>query len=316
MSMPREKVDIFEIFGLNPLDKALKDSKKALFGDEKIPPSQFDLSSLNICKPQISLPAWLGIYRKDRRIPIYNFFNRVNPPTEHEVYSVKVTYARDYLGGKWTYDSHQGVDFALPPGTPVTTCAPGKVLMIVSQLDSGGLKVFIDHGEGLATSYAHLSRALVREGDIVGRGQTIALSGAAGIEMIVSFPWVAPHLHLCILLNGAPVDPFAKKGETSLWRGGNDPAPYSGPDDFDFTPTAWNEHLMEEFISRCTNTEERNYLKSIENIDKRAAEIFNYRMFYNTLFTSFSSIYDEEYERRSVLDLPFKAEDFDGVLFP
>jgi len=297
------------------MDKALRDASIAVFGKGKVPPTKFGLSSLRVFKPHISLPTWLGVKRNDRKVPIYTFFNRVTAPKD-EVYSVRVTFGRDFRGGRWTYDSHFGTDFAIPVGTHVTAAAPGKVIRILNQLDHGGLKIVVDHGHGLITTNGHLSRALVDEGDTVARGQSIALSGAAGVELIIFFPWVAPHLHLTVLLNGNPTDPFAMPGETPLWLNGNDPIPHTGPHDSDFQPTVWSETLIDNAIAECTDASERKYLRSITDIEQRAAETINHRMFYNTLFASFPPLYEKEYERRPIFDLPFRAQDFDGVLFP
>lgn len=317
--MPRsgEKVGILEAFGINDPAKALKDARKAVFGEKKVRPTLFGLSSIKIFKPAISIPAWLGIKRPDRLVPIYNFVNRDRPPVD-TAYSVRVSKVRDFQGGFWTYDSHMGTDFAVPVGTHITTCAPGKVIRILNQLDHGGLKIFIDHGDGLITTYAHLSRPLVEEGDTVARGRSIALSGAAGIELIIFFPWVAPHLHLNVILNGNTVDPFAieEKGEVPLWKNGNMPVPHSGPPDMDFEPTSWDETLIDDAIAECTDPEEREYLRSIPDIDRRVAETINYRLFYGTMFSSFPPLYRKEYERRPVLDLPLRMEDYNGVLFP
>ncbi|MFA6450129.1 MAG: M23 family metallopeptidase [bacterium] len=313
--MSREKVSLLEMFGLSDLEKAKKDAAKAIFGKGKIPPSKFDLSSMNVFKPRIAIPTWLGIKQGGRKAPIYNFYNRVVAPKD-EAFSVRVTYARDFTGGQWTYDSHLGTDFAIPVGTRIVACAPGKVVWIARHLDHGGLKIFIDHGEGLITTYAHLSRALVEEGDVVGRGQSIALSGAAGLELILFFPWVAPHLHLNVILNGAPVDPFALPGEAPMWIGGNEPVPHTGAADSSFTPTAWNESLISAAIADCSDAEERGCLESIQDIEKRALETIDYRMFYSTLFRSFPTVYEKKYERRPILDLPFSADDYDGALLP
>src|SRR6185369_4667667 len=139
-------------------------------------------------------------------------------------------------GGTLTYDSHNGTDFVLPVGTVIVAPAPGKVLRVSSEFNRGGLKVFIDHGRGLATTSNHLARALVREGQTVRRGEPIALSGYSGIDSLIAFPFSAPHLHFNVWLDGAYVDPFAVEetptpppqapalpGETPLWKDGNDP---------------------------------------------------------------------------------------------
>lgn len=317
MKPHREKVSIFETFGINEPENVLADFKKAVFGKGKIPPTKFGLSSVKIFKPQIAFPTWLGITRKDGLVPIYNFYNRNMPPAS-ERFSVEVTYARDFTGRQWTYDSHPGTDFAIPVGTYLTACAPGRIMRIVNMLDHGGLKMFVDHGQGLVSSYAHLSRALVSEGEHVGRGQEIALSGAAGMELITFFPWVAPHLHLNVIHNGIPVDPFAVDGtdEVSMWIDGNSPLPYSGPEDTDFEPTKWDMDILDKAIDACTDREEREFIRSVGNDEKIATELINYRIFHKPLFTSFPPIYGKEYERKPVLSLPFRAEDFRGVKFP
>lgn len=317
--MPRRKdrITLLETFGISEPGSALKDALKAARGSGGVPPTMFDHTSLRIFKPHISIPAWLGVKRKDRKAPLYNLYNRKCAPA-NEPFSVKVTYCEDFKGGQYTYDSHVGTDLALPVGTHIVAAAPGRVVLVLSQLDHGGLKVFIDHGDGLVTTYGHLARALVQAGDTVGRGDSIGLSGAAGIELILFFPWVAPHLHLNVILNGRPVDPFScdLDSEPSLWIAGNDPKPHSGTPDTTFTPTSWNAELIDKAIEACTFEKEREYLRSIDDLERRAVETINYRMFYSTLFDSFPPLYEMEHERRPVLDLPLRASDYDGVLWP
>ena len=62
------------------------------------PPAQWGLSSRKIFKLHISVPTWLGCRRADRRVPIYNFVNRVSAPRDSG-YSTRVTFARDFRGG-------------------------------------------------------------------------------------------------------------------------------------------------------------------------------------------------------------------------
>ena len=124
--MERERIGYFETFGLIPFDKALKEAAMTLFGKGKIPPTQFDITSTKITKPWISLPLWLGITSGDRKVKLYNFYNREKAP-DNEAYSVKVTFARDFMGGAWTYDGHIGTDFAVPVGTRIAAAAPGKI---------------------------------------------------------------------------------------------------------------------------------------------------------------------------------------------
>jgi murein DD-endopeptidase len=106
----------------------------------------------------------------------------------------------------------------VPPGTIVARGGAGRVLRVSSEFNRGGLKVFVDHGAGSSRRRTTSGARSSREGDLVRRGQPIALSGASGIDMLLMFPWNAPHVHFNVWLNGEPVDPFAEPGEASLWR--------------------------------------------------------------------------------------------------
>lgn len=101
--------------------------------------------------------------------------------------------------------NHKGVDFPIPPNTPVTASLPG-VVRIKEDPDGYGNYVVIDHGNGLETRYAHLNRYNVRDGQSVGQGDVIALSGgvrgAAGAGNSQG-----AHLHFEVRRNGQPVDP-------------------------------------------------------------------------------------------------------------
>ncbi len=93
---------------------------------------------------------------------------------------------------------HTGVDLAGHLGAPVHAANRG-VVALVADLYYGGLTVIIDHGGGLVTTYAHLSRALVAVGDTVRRGQPIARLGETGRA-------TGPHLHWGAHYGGVAVD--------------------------------------------------------------------------------------------------------------
>lgn len=94
---------------------------------------------------------------------------------------------------------HTGLDFPADIGTPIHAAAGGVVLS--AEPDAAyGLAVQVDHGNGLVTRYAHTSRVLVKVGDLVKRGQPIALVGNTGRS-------TGPHLHFEVLLDGAPQNP-------------------------------------------------------------------------------------------------------------
>lgn len=96
---------------------------------------------------------------------------------------------------------HAGVDFSAATGTEVH--ATGDGIVSFAGYDGGyGQKVTINHGYGYKTIYAHLSKALVREGQRIRRGEIIALSGNTGVS-------TGPHLHYEVQKNGVTVNPTA-----------------------------------------------------------------------------------------------------------
>jgi murein DD-endopeptidase MepM/ murein hydrolase activator NlpD len=94
---------------------------------------------------------------------------------------------------------HQGLDFGVPSGTPVSALNAGTVLL-AHMLFFEGNCVVIDHGQGLLTIYMHLSKFDVKAGDHVERGQHIALSGGTGRA-------TGPHLHVAVRWQGVYLDP-------------------------------------------------------------------------------------------------------------
>jgi len=320
-ALERSRVGWLERFGLRPLGPALREARKAIAGNDATPATSWGTSSLRILKPDISLTTWLGRVRPDRLAPVYNFFNREQPPLDAP-YSVKVSFCRDFQGGQWTYDGHVGTDFAVPVGTAVVPVAPGRVVRVASELDHGGLKVCIDHGDGLFSTASHLSRATVGEGEFVRRGQVIGVSGASGIEFLLFFPWVAPHLHLNIWLDGEPIDPFACEGEVSMWRCRNAPRPFDPERDPDrgdpesFEPSQWDEKGVEAAIDACRDREVRETARSFDALERRAAEILFHRVLSSAAFDAFPPLYASAGPRRPCLDLPFRAQDFAGAWLP
>ena len=103
---------------------------------------------------------------------------------------------------------HTGLDFAAPTGTPIRAAAGGRVLE-ADRDGAYGLSLQIDHGNGLVTRYAHASQILVKPGEVVRRGQEVALVGSTGRS-------TGPHLHFEVLLSGVPQDPakFLARGES------------------------------------------------------------------------------------------------------
>ena len=99
---------------------------------------------------------------------------------------------------------HEGIDIAVPTGTPVAAAASGRVIY-AGWLGGYGNLVVIDHGGGLATAYGHNSSFAVGNGGSVSQGQTIAYAGSTGHS-------TGPHVHFEVRVNGSAVDPLGYLG--------------------------------------------------------------------------------------------------------
>ena len=119
------------------------------------------------------------------------------PPIESINYTSNFGYRIDPFTGHQTF--HEGVDFAAESGTPINAAASGKVIY-ADVHPAYGKCVEIDHGNGLVTRYAHGSELLVKEGDLVVRGQRISRVGSTGRS-------TGPHLHFEVRLNGVAQNP-------------------------------------------------------------------------------------------------------------
>lgn len=95
---------------------------------------------------------------------------------------------------------HEGIDIAVPEGTPIRAAKAGTVIM-ASYNGGYGNYTCVDHGSGLSTCYAHQSGFAVSSGQSVGQGQVIGYSGNTGSS-------TGPHLHFEVRINGAAQDPM------------------------------------------------------------------------------------------------------------
>jgi murein DD-endopeptidase MepM/ murein hydrolase activator NlpD len=102
---------------------------------------------------------------------------------------------------------HEGMDFSAEPGTPVVVAADGVVLSAAYHADYGNL-IEVDHGEGLTSRYAHLSRMDVQPGALIKRGTRIGTVGNTGRS-------TGPHLHFEVRMLGVAQNPahFLKQGD-------------------------------------------------------------------------------------------------------
>ncbi len=104
-------------------------------------------------------------------------------------------------GAKTNGKSNDGINLAVPEGTPVKAAEDGVVAYSGNELKSYGNLILIRHSNGYVTAYAHASELLVKRGDTIKRGQVIAKSGQSGEVG-------SPQLHFEIRKGSQPVDPL------------------------------------------------------------------------------------------------------------
>ena len=112
-----------------------------------------------------------------------------------------------YFGSRRSYNNgqyvgyHGGLDFKVVlMSLNIYSVAPGRVIF-AGPMNIRGNTIFIDHGQGVISGYAHMKEFTVSEGDMVEKGQLIGLIGNTGRV-------TGPHLHWDIWVNRTPVDPF------------------------------------------------------------------------------------------------------------
>jgi murein DD-endopeptidase MepM/ murein hydrolase activator NlpD len=103
------------------------------------------------------------------------------------------------VSSKIRVSTHTGLDIAATTGTPIKVVADGTITL-AAYSGSYGYLVKVDHGNGVKTWYGHTSKMLVKEGQKVKAGDTIALVGSTGNS-------TGPHLHFEVRINGEHVNP-------------------------------------------------------------------------------------------------------------
>ena len=108
------------------------------------------------------------------------------------------------FGSKPNGTQNDGINLAVPEGTPIKAADDGVVAYAGNELKGYGNLVLIRHTNGFVSAYAHASELMVKRGDTVKRGQVIAHAGQTGNV-------TSPQLHFEIRKGSTPVDP------TSIW---------------------------------------------------------------------------------------------------
>lgn len=165
--------------------------------------------SLADCNQKFSKNWKIAEQKADSRLSLTTFTQ--NPANVSKIFDFKIYLPFEELGlstvsqapgGSFSHNIvgfENSIDFAVPVCTPVVAVAPGRVMDVYVESNSGGLErgdaeknnfIRIDHGNGYFSNYVHLCQncALVKRGDLVDQGEVIGLSGVTG--------WAGrPHLH-------------------------------------------------------------------------------------------------------------------------
>ncbi|MFP3088697.1 M23 family metallopeptidase [Treponema sp. TIM-1] len=113
-----------------------------------------------------------------------------------------------YVDGSTETSIHAGVDYGIPRGTPVTACAPGRVVLARPRIVTGN-SVVIEHLPGVYSLYYHLDKISVAEGSMVDARTPLGESGSTGLS-------TGPHLHWEIRIAGENADPDALMARSVL----------------------------------------------------------------------------------------------------
>lgn len=124
----------------------------------------------------------------------------IQPINNKELTRLHTTFGRRFHPILKTWNEHEGLDFTAPQGTPVYATGDG-IITAAYRSSSYGNVLFLNHGYGYQTRYAHLIKYIVQRGESVKRGQIIGYVGNTGRSE-------APHLHYEVLYNFKPINPI------------------------------------------------------------------------------------------------------------
>jgi murein DD-endopeptidase MepM/ murein hydrolase activator NlpD len=177
-------------------DKAYKTQRLTIKNKRKVEPNQEDLD--RIWKEKKRKTAAKKSWRET--IPDFDFIIPVEGITSSPFG------LRRYFNDK-PRRPHSGLDIAAAKGTPIRAPADATVVLVDDFFFSGNV-IYLDHGQGVITYYAHMSEHKVKEGQKVAKGEVIGLVGMTGRV-------TGPHLHWGVYLNRTPVNPLLFLAEKS-----------------------------------------------------------------------------------------------------
>ena len=119
-------------------------------------------------------------------------------PIEYTYFSSPFGYRWHPIHGDWRF--HYGVDLSAPQGTPIVAARSGVVTAATYEAGGAGWYVNIDHRDGYATRYMHMTHFIVSYGQYVQAGEVIGYCGSTGAS-------TGPHLHYGVYYNGVAVNP-------------------------------------------------------------------------------------------------------------
>ena len=162
----------------------------------KVPKETVDLDEKSVARWKAEQEQVKQALAENSRLKLWhsNFVEPVNGKRTGIFGSVRI------MNGK-PRNPHNGEDIGAPLGADVAATNDGIVRITVDHFFSGK-GVFVDHGLGFYSMYFHLSKILVKDGDLVTAGQIIGKVGATGRA-------TGPHLHWGVKLNGARVNPYS-----------------------------------------------------------------------------------------------------------
>ncbi|MDR2766783.1 MAG: M23 family metallopeptidase [Treponema sp.] len=135
-----------------------------------------------------------------------NFIMPVNSTVQTSRFGTRRIYK--YPDGRSSTSIHAGVDWRAPTGTPISACAPGKVVLARARIVSGNT-VILEHMPGVYSLYYHMDRIVVTEGDFVETGSRLGDAGATGFA-------TGAHLHWEVRVAAENTDPARFLGRAVL----------------------------------------------------------------------------------------------------